>query len=524
MGEPTAEGQTVQPAEKFLTGVLWNWAGVAVQLLVGVVVSPYIILKLGAERYGMWALSFSIMSYYGFLDIGFRAAVVRYSAHYRTRGEYDKLNELINTTFFYFSLASAMMAAATLFLYKEGYRIFQISPTYSAEFSWLVLFVGISIALGFNMGVFSGAVEGFQRFDVSNRIRIVISGIRGLGLIVLLGAGYGLVAMGLWTLMGSVVFLSIYAIWFRRVFPALRFSPRFVKLTMFKETVAYGIHSFVAGLGSRSLEQTPSLLIGYLRTAADLAYYNFPFRLLQYASYAITNVGVVALPQSTALAAKGQLERVAKLGIYANRYCLALFIPLAIFLHVYGTELFSVWLNPDFAAYSAPLLPVLVVGFGLTQAAQFCSGSILFGLAKQQEYAYAVLGEAIASVAALIVVIPRYGIFGAAVAGAALMVLVRGLFAPWILCRHLRFPFLVYMSSILARPLATALPVWVLLRGLKQWGITGRNWGELVVAGVCTGSAYLGAAYFTCMEAEHRNLVLGWAAKWWRRATARGGF
>jgi O-antigen/teichoic acid export membrane protein len=320
-----------------------------------------------------------------------------------------------------------------------------------------------------------------------------------------------------------VVFFAVYYLWFRRIFPPFRFSLHHVRTSMLKETISYGIHTFVAGLSGRSLEQTPSLLIGYFRSAADVAYFNFPLRLLQYASNAITNVGVVALPHSAALAARGQTRKVASLGIYANRYCLVLFMPLAIFLALYGKELFTVWLKPDFTLHSAPLLPVMIAGFGLTQAAQFCSGSILFGLAKQQGYSYALFGEAVLNTVATIVVLPKYGILGAAVAGAILMVLVRGLVTPWLLCRHLDFSFWVYMRSIFVRPLATALPVWGALYFLKQWGIAGRNWPELISAGAFASGAYLGAAYFSCLAAEHRTLLLTWAAKWWRIATVRFG-
>lgn len=39
--------------------MLWNWLGVAVSLFTGFVLSPVVMRRLGAERYGIWTLVFS---------------------------------------------------------------------------------------------------------------------------------------------------------------------------------------------------------------------------------------------------------------------------------------------------------------------------------------------------------------------------------------------------------------------------------------------------------------------------------
>lgn len=510
MAQPATEDIQTPRAKRFVSGVLWNWAGVGIQLFTGIIVTPYLIRRLGTERYGIWALVYSLTSYYGFIDLGFRSAVVRFTAHYHAQRANSKINELINTTFFYFTVAALVLAAATVLLWRSAYRIFPVPAALREEFSWLVLIVGLSIALGQNMSVFSGATEGFQRFDISNRIRIVVAGLRGAGWFTLIATGYGLVAMGWWGLTMSLLLYSLYLFCLRRVFPQLQFSRRWVKLPMFRQTIGYGIHTFLAALGTQSLDQTPSLLIGYFRRAADVGYYNFPLRSIQYVSQAITNVGVVALPHAASLAAEGSLEKVASLGIYANRYCLSLFVPFAVFLTVYGNELFSIWVTPEFARNAVYLLPPLIVGFGLGQAAQFCTGSILFGLGRQQRYAHVVFGEAAASVLLMLLVIPRYGIFGAAVVAAVLMILTRGCIAPWFLCRHLSVPYRRFMQSILLPPIVSALPATALLWNLKRWGLTGRNWGELILAGVAGSALYGVTAFYVCVNRNHRSLIVGW--------------
>ena len=61
---------------RFVVNVIWNWAAVAISLVTGFLLSPYLIRKLGPEGYGIWALSFSLVEYYWLLDLGFRSATV----------------------------------------------------------------------------------------------------------------------------------------------------------------------------------------------------------------------------------------------------------------------------------------------------------------------------------------------------------------------------------------------------------------------------------------------------------------
>ena len=506
-----------------MSNVFWNWTGVVVSLIGGVVLTPYIIRKLGADGYGVWSLVFSLIGYYGLLDFGFRSAVVRFSAHYRAQDNSEKLNELVNTLLFYFSAASVLLLVVTVFLARYADRLFQIPVALRGQFSWLVLLVGINLATGVAFNVFTGCVEGFQRFDLVNKIRVLTYSTQAAGCFVVLSLGYGLVAMGAVALGAQALLCLLYFVNFRRIFPALRFAPGLVTRSMFVETAGYGGHTFVASLAIQSLEQTPSLIIGHHFTAAFVGYYNLPYRLLQYAADGVSRVGLVVAPRAAELAATGQIDKVRVLGIYANRYCFALYTPLAITLLFYGRELFRVWVGADYGNHSAPLLPVILIAAWFTLAGQFSSSTILFGLGKHRGYAWGLVAEAVCNLAAMIIVVPRYGILGAAVSATCLTVAIRGVYTPWLLCRVFGCRLPEYLGSIFVRPLLTAVPVMALAYASKRWLWAGNNWAELLASAVLVGGLYLGTACFTCLEGEHRRVLAGPALRLWSRWRSRVG-
>jgi O-antigen/teichoic acid export membrane protein len=149
----------------------------------------------------------------------------------------------------------------------------------------------------------------------------------------------------------------------------------------------------------------------------------------------------------------------------------------------------------------------MLIGVGMGVAAQFNSSSILYGLGKHRSYARSLVVEAGISIPLMLFAIPRYGILGAAVVSSVLMALNRGLLTPYLFCREIHYRWLTYMLSIYVRPVLTALPVTALLLILKRSSLKGDHWPQLIAAALIAGVAYLPAAFFTCVQPEHRRLM-----------------
>ena len=466
-------------------------------------------------------LVFGLIENYWILDLGLRSATVKYSAHYRAVGEPEKINEVLNTGVLYFSVLALALVAGTVYLSRNVERFFQVPAAYRDALAFLVLVVGASWAFGMIFNVFNACLEGYQHFDISSRIWISVTTLRVAGTFLLLGLGYGLRELGVY-IVGCQFFgyaLSYLAV--RRVFPAQRFALRYASWAMFKQLAGYGVHTLTSGVAYQLLNQSAPLIIGHFRQPASIGYYNVPVRLLQYTGDAVDRVGLVTASNTAELTARHDTAAISRLGIFINRYCLTLFVPVAIFLTVYGSELIRAWIRkPEYVERSAPLLPILVLGTTFGIAAQFNSSSILYGMAKHRWFARGMLAEGLALIAALWFIVPRYGILGAAWAASILMLVDRGIFTPWLLCHHLRYSFGQYLVAIYTRPVLTAAPVALFAWWLKTSLLPGNTLIQVLAAGTAIALPYYAGAYFTCLDGDHRNLVKEWVAKRLRIATA----
>jgi O-antigen/teichoic acid export membrane protein len=503
---PPKEGQR---ARRFFVGVLWNWVGVSLNIAIGLLLSPYIARKLGSERYGIWALVFSLVEYLWFFDLGFNSSVTQFVANYRARNEPDQINRVINTGLVYFCAVAGVFALAAVLVAGRGVAQFQIAdPVNREDFRIMILIVGLGWAFNFPLHFFSSCLDAFQRYDHLTRTWVAQLLIRSVGCSLLLYFGFGLKELGVVVVLGQLVGNSLAMLAFRSVFPEMRLSSVYVKFSLVKEMWNYGVHSFVANISNLLLSQGAPVMIGHFRLASFVGYYTFPSRLLGYSVEAVTRVGFVTRSNVVEMQAKGNGKSVYNLGIFLNRYCVTLFLPLVIFLLVFGTELLRRWVNMEFANACGPLLPVISLSTMFAVAGQFNSTSMLYGLSRHDRMARGLLAEALLGVIGIWLVLPHYGILGVAWVVGMLSVLNRGLYVPWLVCRALESSFFGYMWGIYARPLLTAVPVFLLVEALKAAGVTGQTWPQLILAGAFSCIAFYLPACFICVAAEHRKLML----------------
>ena len=200
-------------------------------------------------------------------------------------------------------------------------------------------------------------------------------------------------------------------------------------------------------------------------------------------------------------------------------------MPLTAFLLAYGFEVYSLWIRPSFAQESAYLLPILLLG-NTAMFGQFNSVSILFGMGRHKTYSWFLLAESLLTALGLMVVLPRYGLWGGAWLVSLLMLLNRAVLVCLLASRELGINALEYAARIYTMPTALGTGAFLLLMALKRSWIPGRTWGQVVLAAMLMGIPYALLTYRFSLAGHHREMVRGKALSLLaaaRRAVARAG-
>jgi O-antigen/teichoic acid export membrane protein len=491
-----------QKKTQFIVNVLWNWSAVVVNIFAALILSPFIIHRLGDDNYGLWALTVSLAEYYWIMDLGFRSATLKYSAHYRALGEDGRINEILNTALFYSACIGPLLILGTYF---GAPYLTSIKNLRNPLFPKLLMIVVGAWVLGSLFNVFSSCLEGFQRFDVTNKIYLTGTAVRAFGTAALLLAGFGVLEMAMMVLVAQALVHLLSFLAFRKVFPPLQFSRRFVKMSALRTMLSYGAHSVVASAAQRVLNQGGPVMIGIFLPTRFVGYYSQASRLLDYVVDGIGRIGTVSNPNAAEMMAQKASHRLAELGVITNRYSLALFLPVTILLGVYGPQLLAVWISPQFGANCAPVLLALLPGVTIALAGQNNSISILYGMGRHQRYARALVAEAILTLGGIALVVKPFGIVGVAWVVSSMMLLNRGLFTAWLLSREVGINYFRFLGAVY-QPLLMAAPVVALLYALRFTILPGRNLPQLILAGIIAVTCYVPVAVMT-LRPDHRALL-----------------
>lgn len=471
-----------------------TWFALGLNIVVGIFLSPYILHRLGDDAFGLWILIFSVTGYYGLFDLGIRSSIVRYVARFSATDDRTELNRLVSTAMFGYSTIGILAMSITL---VATYYIHSIFPKIPVQFlstaRWLLLIVGTSVSAGFPIGVFSGILEGLQRFYLLNLTSACTTVIRALLIVIALTHGLGLLTLALITaglpLLGGLVNATVVF----RLLP-LRFGLQFVSRASSRMIASYSGTTFVIILAGRLRFKTDALVIGTFVSAAAVTYFTIGSRLVDYSSEAVSSLAQLVIPMSSQSQAKGDLDGLRKIFVLGNRACAFIIFPITAALTILGKAVIEAWVGPKYVAASYPVLLVLLYPTAL-MLAQSASGRTLWALAKHRVLAVVTLIEGIVNLVLSVILVRHYGILGDAIGTAIPLACTQIFFLPAHLCHLLGVKLASYLYRAFVLPLALCVPMIAVLLLMQRWFVPHRLRELLLQSGIAGAVYAIGLAW-----------------------------
>ncbi len=154
-----------------LRNIFSSWAGYVVTLLVGFLLAPFVVHRLGTTGYGVWTLVVSLTGYFGTLDLGLRQSVGRFVARYMALEDDDNVNRTISNALAMLGAAALLGLAATV-IANFSFGVFNIDSHLQADARIALLIAGVNISMALPMSVFNAILFSMERFDVVTAITV----------------------------------------------------------------------------------------------------------------------------------------------------------------------------------------------------------------------------------------------------------------------------------------------------------------------------------------------------------------
>jgi len=389
---------------------LYNLLGNGIPLLAAAISIPYLLNKLGYEQFGVLALIWALIGYFGLFDFGVgRALTYEVSRSIETNTK-DKIDAVIRAGLLLTVLTGIFGAGLVYFLLAPySATWFKLSPaTFSTARSvFEITALGI-IPTTLTSGL-RGALEGFQRFFESNLNRIVLGTLMFLvpALVVFIeGPDLQIVTLGLIATRFFVCGLALFQL---RHSLRGRFS---VKGEDIKPLLNFGIWVTVSGLISPLMVYGDRFFVSAAVGAQALPLYAIPQEGLQRLLIIPAALTAALLPRMAVESNKVILAAMYNQNI--RRIAVTMFFVL-LSASVLAVPILKIWISEEFAAKTTMIVIVLCVGLWFNSMAQM-SMTLLHSIGKPKLAAIAHMIELPLYIAAVILLTNMYGVLGAALA------------------------------------------------------------------------------------------------------------
>ncbi len=486
-----------------------NWCALIVNILVGFLLTPFIINRLGKTGYGIWILIGSFVGYYNLLDLGVRSALIRYVARYVRQADEQALTETTSTAMSMFCCIGGCVIAASFLFAGLLAEFFDIAPENYSDFKSVVLLLGLAAGLTFPSSVFGTIVMAHERYVAANFVSVISALMRAGMTVLLLVRGKGLVGVASATLVGAMFGLGANYLIFRYLTPWIRISFARAKWGVLWTLLSYGGLATVIKVADIMRMNLDSFVIGKLVGIAEVGIYGIAALIIRYIlRFIATGMGVLT-PRFAALDGANEHSQLQDLFVRSLSVSALLSFGCAMLAVVFGGRFIVLWVGEGFED-AIPVLLILASAYGFALAQNPAIG-LMYALNKHSYYAAVTILEAIANLVISILLAPRYGIIGVALGTAIPMLIVKLLVQPIYVCRIINMKVKDYAIQIVL-PAVVALVIAII--AYKEGMMTNRQGDSLIR---WTISAFLcGITYVVIMFALSKQNRL-----WFKQAFSR---
>lgn len=487
-------------------GAFLNYMIILLNVLVGLLYTPYMLRMMGQSEYGLYSLVASLISYLTILDLGLGNAVVRYTAKFRAENKKEEQYEMFGMFFIMYIVIGFVSMAVGSVLYFNVENMFGVTmtPLEIGKAKIMMLLLVFNLAFTFPMSIFGSIINAYERFifpRVINIIRIVLN---TMIMIFLLEIGYKAIAMVIVQTIFNVLTLIINYVYCKRELQIKMYFSKF-KWSFMKEVLIYSFWIFLNVIMDKVYWSTGQFVLGAISGTIAVSVFAVAIQLQMMYMQFSTAISTVFLPKVTGMVAAGDNEKdLSDLFIKTGRIQ---FIVMALILSgfiVFGRQFIVLWAGEAYLEayvmcimFFTSLMIPLIQNLGIT---------IL--QARNQMKFRSILYIAIAAVALILQIgfARRWGGIGCAIAISGALLLGQGFIMNIYYNKVQKIDIAVFWKEILRMAIVPVMMTTASMFLLSDVKID--TWGKLGMYIILFCMVYIPLFWMISMNDSERSLLV----------------
>ncbi len=341
-------------------GALLSYTSIALNILAGLIYTPWMIEKIGQSQYGLYTLCNSLISLF-LMDFGLSSATARYLSRYRATGEDEKINDFLGAIYKLYLIIDAVIFLAFAVVYFRLETIYvSLTPEELAQLK-VVYLVSASFSLvNFPFVTLNGILTAYERFiplklaDIIHKVLVIIL------MVAALLRNHGLFALVTVNAVAGLLITLYKLIVIKRTVPA-RINWRHSDKSLYREIFGFSLWSTVAALAQRLIFNITPSILGILCNSGVIAVFGVIATIEGYAYMISGAINGLFMPKVSRIYAGQDTETsifpllmsVGRIQYTLNGLIIAGFA-------VIGREFLILWMGPAYLDAYAGILLVII--------------------------------------------------------------------------------------------------------------------------------------------------------------------
>ena len=374
--------------------------------------------NLGAKAWGIFSLSLVVLQIASVIGrLGMDTALLRFTAEYTARGDVNTLKEIYKKALTLIVSFSVLIAILVYILSPFlANKVFH--KPYLTNYFRLVSFITVPFIL---LLVHSEAIRGLKKIKEYMFLQQV--GTFAIALILLLGGliffksnFLPLVSYGISIFFLSVISIYLWHKYFANFFVHSTLSTIFkTSTTSYRFILSISIPMLFSSSLALIMGWTDTIMLGIFRNAQEVGVYNVVLRVSMITSITLMAINIIAAPKFAEFWGKGDIEGLTKIAKQSTKLIFWTSLPMLLLFLLFPGFVLGMFGEE----FNSGILALKILVFGQFLNAIFGSvGYILMMTGHQRFHQNTILIGTFGNFVLNYVLVPKYGITGAAFASA----------------------------------------------------------------------------------------------------------
>lgn len=354
--------------KRFAINAASGWLTTITFTIVGLILMPYIISRLGMKGYGIYQLANSTLSFFLFLHLGMGPTLVRFFSKAIARNETEELHRINSTAGLLLGGLGLLGCLAIIVLSPVFVRFYEIPEEFLKETIGLLICMGVSLFLNLFVMPTQGIVYASNRYDLANYIEIGHHLFRLAVTIALFElVRPSIFFVGLSVLLSQFLrFTALFGVAVRHAGRAAIFSVTRVDKESVHSILGFSVLNLANSIAATAVFQGPVLVIGKV-LGAEMAAAFAPALIVSRAMQGVLGQTTRPLvPMASQDRERNEGSALGGWAIAAGQLAAFIGFGITLPLATYGPELVNLWLGEKLV-WIWPVIAIMSTGVAISQ-------------------------------------------------------------------------------------------------------------------------------------------------------------